>query len=158
MHFHPKFGLLGAILLGGVALGLILFLLGRMTAGADLTSWLIGVGVGLAILGATGIGLLRSLPTSQRFEGVLHQGAASAEEGFVSARARPELVGQAGTAVSELRPAGIAEIAGERVDVTTEGDFVRSGTPVVVVRAEGMRVVVRPAPKIGGGSSSGERA
>jgi membrane-bound serine protease (ClpP class) len=154
MAVHPKISLFGTLLLGGVSLGLILFLLGRMSAGAGLAQWLIGVAVGLVIVGAIGIGLARHLPESQRFEGMLHHGAASSEEGFVSARARTELLGRPGLAVSELRPAGIAEIEGERVDVTTEGDWVKSGTPIVVVRAEGMRVVVRPAPQLGAGSSS----
>jgi membrane-bound serine protease (ClpP class) len=85
---------------------------------------------------------------------MLHRGAASSDEGFVSARARTELIGRTGVAASELRPAGIAEIGGERVDVTTEGDWVKSGTPVVVVLAEGMRVVVRPSPQLGAGASS----
>jgi membrane-bound serine protease (ClpP class) len=154
MAIHPKHSLIGTILLGGIALGLILFMLGRISAGADLTRWLIGVAVGLVIVGAAGIGLVRHLPESQRFEGMLHRGAASSDEGFVSARARTELIGRTGVAASELRPAGIAEIGGERVDVTTEGDWVKSGTPVVVVLAEGMRIVVRPAPQLGAGSSS----
>jgi len=38
---------------------------------------------------------------------------------------------------------GFAEIAGERVDVTTEGDWLPSGTPITVVKAEPMRLVVR---------------
>ena len=154
MAFHPKISLIGALLLGGVSLGLLLFLLGRMSAGADLAQWLIGVGVGLVIVGAAAVGIVRHLPESQRFEGMLHHGAASSEEGYVSAQPRLELIGRAGTAASELRPAGIAEIDGERVDVTTEGDWVKSGTPIIVVRAEGMRVVVRPAPQLGAGSSS----
>lgn len=153
MAIHPKHGMLGAIIIGGVLFGLILFMLGRISSGADLASWLVGVAVGLAIIASIGIGLVRHLPESQRFEGMLHKGAASAEEGFVSARARVELVGQTGVAASELRPAGVAEIAGERVDVTTEGDWIRSGTPIVVVHAEGMKVVVRPAPQLGTGSN-----
>src|SRR5947209_9479924 len=107
MAFHPKISLLGALRRGGVSLGLLLFLLGRMSAGADLASWMIGVGVGLVIVGAAGVGLVRHLPESQRFEGMLHHGAASSEEGYVSAQPRHELVGRAGTAASELRPAGI---------------------------------------------------
>lgn len=154
MAFHPKISLLGAIMLGAVALGLLLFMLGRITAGASLTSWLVGVGVGLTILTSVGIGLMRHLPASERFQGMLHQGATSSDEGYVSARARTELLGQNGIAVSELRPAGIADIAGERVDVVTEGEWVKAGTPVVVLRAEGMRVIVKPAPKLGAGSSS----
>ncbi len=49
----------------------------------------------------------------------------------------------AGQAVTALRPAGIARLAGRRVDVVTEGDLVEAGAAVRVVRVEGSRVVVR---------------
>jgi membrane-bound serine protease (ClpP class) len=53
------------------------------------------------------------------------------------------LFGKQGVASSDLRPAGIATIEGERVDVVTEGDFISNGTPVIVMRVDGNRVVVR---------------
>jgi membrane-bound serine protease (ClpP class) len=55
-----------------------------------------------------------------------------------------DLLGRTGTAVSYLRPAGIAEFDGRRFDVVTEGDFVPEGTPVKVVRVEAQVIVVRP--------------
>jgi membrane-bound serine protease (ClpP class) len=54
------------------------------------------------------------------------------------------LLGKVGYAASLLRPAGVATIEGERVDVLTEGEFVTAGTPVRVVRVEGARVFVHP--------------
>jgi membrane-bound serine protease (ClpP class) len=143
MAIHPKIGVFGAVLIGAVALGLILFLLGRMTSGANLGELLFGVGAGLAILTAVVIGMVRHLPASRHLAGLLHEGATPSEDGYVSAPARSDLLGKSGVAVSELRPAGVAEIEGERVDVTTEGDYVRAGSRVLVVRAEGMRLVVR---------------
>jgi membrane-bound serine protease (ClpP class) len=53
-----------------------------------------------------------------------------------------ELLGQVGTTTSDLRPAGIAEIAGRRVDVVSDSEFLGVGTPVRVVEVEGNRVVV----------------
>jgi membrane-bound serine protease (ClpP class) len=53
------------------------------------------------------------------------------------------LTGRTGTAVTDLRPSGIAEIDGRRVDVVADGEFVRSGEPVAVLRDEGYRRVVR---------------
>jgi membrane-bound serine protease (ClpP class) len=53
------------------------------------------------------------------------------------------LLGVEGIAESTLRPAGLARLAGKRVDVVAEGDFVEAGEPVRVVRVEGARVVVR---------------
>lgn len=53
------------------------------------------------------------------------------------------LVGATGVAVSDLRPAGVAEIEGERVDVVTSGELVPRGAPIEVVRDERYRRVVR---------------
>lgn len=57
---------------------------------------------------------------------------------------RPPLVDRIGTTVSELRPAGVVEIDGERIDVVTEGEYVEPGCGVRVVSEEGNRVVVEP--------------
>ena len=56
------------------------------------------------------------------------------------------LVGARGVALTDLRPAGAAEIDGERVDVVAEAGFLTAGSPVVVVVDEGYRRVVRAAP------------
>ena len=54
-----------------------------------------------------------------------------------------ELVGQAGTAHTDLRPGGVALIAGQRVDVVSESGYVDSGTALQVIGVEGSRVIVR---------------
>jgi membrane-bound serine protease (ClpP class) len=56
---------------------------------------------------------------------------------------KPELLHQLGTAMTRLRPSGMALINGHRVDVVTEGPFIERGTPIKVIAVEGMRVVVR---------------
>ena len=53
-------------------------------------------------------------------------------------------LGKRGRTSSPLRPAGIAEIEGERVDVVSEGELIEPGTPVEVIRVDGNRIVVRP--------------
>ena len=58
------------------------------------------------------------------------------------ANAKADLVGKSGVALTILRPAGIAEIEGRRVDVTTAGEFIPKGSPVTVVKAEGMHILV----------------
>ena len=52
------------------------------------------------------------------------------------------LVGQTGRAQSDLRPAGLADLGGRRVDVVTDGEFIEQGQPVRVIEVEGNRVVV----------------
>jgi membrane-bound serine protease (ClpP class) len=53
--------------------------------------------------------------------------------------------GMEGTAITVLRPSGKARFANHVVDVVTEGEFIASHTPVTVIQADGMRVVVRSA-------------
>lgn len=55
------------------------------------------------------------------------------------------LTGATGEALTPLRPAGRARIAGQRMMVETEGDFVERGDPVKVLRVEEGRIVVRRA-------------
>jgi membrane-bound serine protease (ClpP class) len=56
-----------------------------------------------------------------------------------------DLLGKSGRAVSTLRPAGIADIEGRRVDCVADGELLDAGTEVTVVRVDGNRVVVRAA-------------
>jgi membrane-bound serine protease (ClpP class) len=53
------------------------------------------------------------------------------------------LLGRVGRALSPLRPSGIAVFGQQRVDVTSESEFLEAGTPVKVVSVEGHRVTVR---------------
>ena len=79
-----------------------------------------------------------------------------AAEGFRATEVDQTLLGGRGRALTPLRPAGTAAVAGRRVDVVTEGEYLPAGTPVQVIRVEGRRVVVRavepegPAPEPGG--------
>jgi membrane-bound serine protease (ClpP class) len=57
---------------------------------------------------------------------------------------KPELLGETGVALTDLRPAGTAVFNGKRVDVVADGSFVQKGRAVKVVNVEGLRVVVRP--------------
>lgn len=55
------------------------------------------------------------------------------------------LIGSEGTAKTDLRPAGIAAIGDERIDVVSEGGFVDKQTPIKVVAVDGPRVIVARA-------------
>lgn len=65
------------------------------------------------------------------------------------------LVNRTGVAATDLRPAGIMDLDGERIDVVTEGAFVRRGTPLRVIEVAGNRIVVEPVEN-GGDAESGE--
>ena len=53
--------------------------------------------------------------------------------------------GSQGTSLSILRPSGKARFVDQIIDVVTQGEFIPSNTAIIVVRKDGMRVVVRAA-------------
>lgn len=59
------------------------------------------------------------------------------------ASAKSDLLGKTGIAITTLRPAGIAEIDGRRLDVTSVGAFVPKGSAITVIKAEGIHILVR---------------
>ena len=54
------------------------------------------------------------------------------------------LVGKIGVTTSVLRPAGIGDFDGVRLNVVTEGGFIEKEQPIEIVRVDGARIVVRP--------------
>ena len=64
------------------------------------------------------------------------------------------LVGKHGVVVARCRPAGVADIGGQRVDVVAEGMMIEVNRPVEVVRVEGVRVVVRRVEEPQGASKN----
>lgn len=69
----------------------------------------------------------------------------STEGGYVSQPTSiNQLVGKEGVALTDLRPSGAALLDGKRTDVLTEGEFIRRGTAVRVIKVDGSSVVVSP--------------
>lgn len=60
--------------------------------------------------------------------------------------ANAALLGKTGVTESFLRPAGIAQIEGRRVDVASAGNPIPEGMTVRVVQIDGNRVVVEAVP------------
>jgi membrane-bound serine protease (ClpP class) len=137
-------GILGALLIGAAV---VLAMLGNFPTGGDVVQALAVLAASVVITLAVAFAWLRHLPNSGRFRGLIHQEASLSGEGYVSALPRGELVGRTGMASTDLRPAGVAELDGERVDVVTEGEYIAAGTAIEVLRAEGYRHVVRAVRK-----------
>ena len=67
----------------------------------------------------------------------------STKDGYVASESRLELLGQKLIAYTDLRPAGVAVLENEKLDVVTDGDFIEKGNKIEVIRVEGMRIVVK---------------
>lgn len=64
------------------------------------------------------------------------------ELGYSASKDSTDMVGKTGTAVTTLRPAGIGEFDGVRLDIVTEGGFIDSNTKIKIIRVNGSRIVV----------------
>jgi membrane-bound serine protease (ClpP class) len=140
----PGFGVTGVLGLTALIGGLGLSLVG---AGATWVVVITAVGqvaASLLLAFAVSLVLLRFLPRLPFGRRLILETELTAHEGFASA---PETdrawLGKRGTAASPLRPAGIADIEGERVDVVSDGEFIEAGEPLTVIRVDGNRIVVR---------------
>ena len=147
----PGFGIVGILGVGALLGGLGLSLVG---VGATWEVILKAVGqVALSLLLAIGVSLalLRVLPRLPFGRRLVLEAGLPAEAGYASApESDRRWLGKRGTAVSLLRPAGIAHLDGERVDVVSDGEFIEAGEPIEVIRVDGNRIVVRRPPKISG--------
>ena len=139
----PGFGVAGVLGLAAIGGAIVLSLMGAAPTGGDVLQAVAILGASLLITVAVTYAWLRHIPNSDRFGGLFLRGEMAQADGYVSAALRADLVGQEGVAVTDLRPAGTATIAGERVDVVTEGEYIAQGSAVRVLRSEGYRHVVR---------------
>ncbi len=132
----PTVGLLAGLGVAAMLYSVIFALGGTMDAvGALLAAIVLAVLVFALIV--------KRLPSSRLWRKLVLHDSTTTESGYVSAETRAELVGCTGRAETELRPSGRALVAGQPVDVVSEGAFIGKGTPVIVVFASGSRVVVR---------------
>jgi membrane-bound serine protease (ClpP class) len=139
----PGFGVAGVLGIIAIASAIVMAMVGGTPSGNDIMQALAVLGASLLITAAVIYAWLRHLPNSGRFTGLLLRGHMGQSEGYITATARHELVGQDGVALTDLRPAGTARFGSERVDVVTEGEYVPQGSAVRVIRSEGYRHVVR---------------
>lgn len=141
----PGFGLLG--IAGAVAMGAGLFMamLGALPTLVDFTRAGGVLTTSILLMMVSAWAVLRHLPRSQRLvrSGVLLMSSTPRAGGYASAVVRSDLVGRQGTAITDLRPSGVALVGDERVDVVAEAGWIEEGAPVAVVSSEGYRHVVR---------------
>jgi membrane-bound serine protease (ClpP class) len=90
----------------------------------------------------TGV-MLRYFKDSTVWNRIILKDSLNRESGYISTNEPVDLIGKRGRTVTMLRPAGIAEIEGVRVDVVSEGGFLPAGQTVQVVKVEGSRIIVQ---------------
>jgi membrane-bound serine protease (ClpP class) len=138
----PGHGVAALLGLVAVLVGIVLSIMGPVPGPMD-----VAIAVGAVVSSLTLVGVaIWGVASRIRAGDPLLGGMLRREDGYIAALPRPELEGVDGIALTDLRPAGKAEIAGERLDVVSEAGWITAGSPVRVLRAEGYRHVVRAVP------------
>ena len=141
----PGFGIAGVVSILCIGTATFMALIGALPTWADITRASAIMIIAAGIVAGVVYTLVRNLPTSQRWRGVLLRDSTSRDQGYVSEPAREDLIGMVGVAVTDLRPSGTMLVEGERLDVVSDVGFVAKGSRVRVIRSEGYRHVVEPA-------------
>jgi membrane-bound serine protease (ClpP class) len=140
----PGFGLAGVLGIGALLAGLSLSVVGGGATWEFIVQAVGRVIISIILALAASLVVLRFLPRLPFGRRLILETGLPAAGGYASAPAGDSTwLGKSGRAFSPLRPAGIAEIDGERVDVVSDGEFIDSGAPIVVTRVDGNRIVVR---------------
>jgi membrane-bound serine protease (ClpP class) len=144
----PGFGLFGVVGGIGILAGLYMSLLGGLPTSMDFTRAGMVLTTTILLIAVSAWVVVRSLPGSSRLakSGIFLLERTDRALGYESAVARRELVGMVGTAATDLRPSGTGLFGDERLDVVSESEWIKQGTRIRVVSAEGYRHVVRPVP------------
>jgi membrane-bound serine protease (ClpP class) len=143
----PGFGVAGALGVAALLGALVLAMTGAGDTAAVIAGavWRVVIALLAALLAAAA--LLRFVPrlplgrrlvlTSDLGTGPAHGSAPLSDQRWM---------GKRGRAASVLRPAGIAAIEGERVDVVSAGAHIEIGALIQVTHVDGNRIVVRRLP------------
>jgi len=131
-------GVLGA--LGGIAMIVAVVFGFKIGAEWGFITLIIAI-VALAIAAFVAMRMLGRTPLGSL---LTQKAEMKVEAGFTADEGLQALLGKEGVAESTLRPAGIAAIDGQRVNVVSEGTLIETGARVKVIEVEGNRIVVRP--------------
>jgi membrane-bound serine protease (ClpP class) len=138
----PSFGFAGVLGIAGVGLGLYLALAGDLRTLTPERNAQVFTTLAIALVGFM-VGcylIIKYAPKSQWVKKFSNQ-AESAEIASYHAE-QALMIGKRGTAITLLRPAGLALIEDKKTDVVTRGEFIHAGTPIIVIETKGNRNVV----------------
>ena len=138
--FMPGFGVAG---FSGIALELVAVVMTYLRHGA-----LAAVVMMLVCLSVVAVAIALSLRSAakgklSRSEMILRE-TESDEAGYRATEDMQVFLGKEGVSVTVLRPTGMAEFDGVKLNVMSEGDFINPGVQVKIVKVDGSRVIVKP--------------
>lgn len=137
--FMPGFGIAG---ITGIVLETVGIVLTFLKHGG-----LAALGLTVVVLAVIGISISMSLRSATKGRlsksPIILKGSETAAEGYTATADMDVFLGKEGETTTVLRPTGMAEFDGVKLNVVSDGEYIPKGTHVRVDHVEGARVVVR---------------
>lgn len=130
--FIPDFGLVG---IGGIACVFTGIIMYSNTVGEAIMLSLIA----LAVIVVGGIIMIRFFG----HKGFVLKEKETPDQGYTAITGDPSLIGKSGVAITDLHPSGAANIDENRLDVVSEGEYIKQGTKIKVYDVQGRKILVK---------------
>lgn len=134
--FHPGFGFPGIS-------GAILLVVGVCLTAQSLIELLIMLIIIIALLGIALTIVLKSATKGRLSKILVLHESQKKESGYIGTDDLEYFLGKEGITYTMLRPAGTADFEGIKLDVVSEGEFIKKDSKVKIIEVQGRRIVVR---------------
>lgn len=134
--FNPGFGAPGIS-------GIILLVLGIILTADSILEAFILIIIILGILGIALTFVLHSATKGRLSKTLILNDALKKDSGYIGTDDLNYFLDKEGTTLTVLRPAGMADFDGVKLDVVSDGMFIPKGTRVKVIKVSGRRIVVK---------------
>lgn len=65
------------------------------------------------------------------------------DKGYTAGILAEDLIGKVGIAETDLHPSGAAKIDGQKMDVVSQGDYIKKGTELLIIDVRANRILVK---------------
>lgn len=133
-------------LAGGIAgiFGVLAIIGSILLAGTNLAYMAISVLIAIAVASIGAVVIMKFFGKKLHLlNKIILMDTMDTESGYVSNENRTDLLHKVAKTLTPLRPSGVADLDGERIDVVSEGRYIDRDKDVEIVAVEGFRIVVR---------------
>ena len=142
----PGFGVAGIL---GIVRLIASFVLSYPTPGEGAAALAIAIGIAIVIVALMVFLLSRGGRKGRAPAKLILDHTEAPEEGYVAVKTYESLANAEGVVLTPLKPVGVVDFDGRRVEAISEGLFVMRGARVRVIHIEGNKVFVRPITDTG---------
>ena len=136
--FLPSFGLLTACAVASLVGGIWVFFRESTAAG-----WA-GVGIAVVVMPIVWIITYRIFPNTRLGKNIFLTGPKRQKgDAIPDTPELAKMLGESGVVISPLRPVGMCEFDGQRLECVAESGFVEKDIKIVVINVEGTQLTVR---------------